>query len=95
MMTRTKIEEQVLEALGASVPATKERKLDAMVLIRNQVDLDSMDYLNFVLAIEHRFSIAVPPASYPLFATVHNAVECVEHLLESGAQPRDATRPGR
>jgi acyl carrier protein len=94
-MTRTKIEEQVLEALGAAVPAAKARDLEPKVLIRDQVELDSMDYLNFVLAVERRFSIRVPPTSYPLFATVENAVQCVGRLLEVTPSPAAGSRPGR
>jgi acyl carrier protein len=94
-MTRTKIEEQVLEALGAVVPAAKTRTLDPRVLIRDQVELDSMDFLDFVLAVERRTSIDVPPASYPLFATVESAAECVERLL-ADTSPRPAgSRSGR
>ena len=84
-MTQTKIEEQVLETLGAVVHAAKGVDLDRKALIRDQIELDSMDYLNFVLAVEHRFSIHVLPALYPLFATIENAAECVEELL---ANPR-------
>lgn len=93
-MTRTKIEEQVLEALGAVVPATKSRVLDQKVLIRDQVDLDSMDFLEFVLAIERRFAVRVPPASYPLFATVEHAVGCLEQLLADAASRPAGSSPG-
>jgi acyl carrier protein len=89
-MIRAKIEEQVLETLGAVVPAAKALALDRTVLIRDQVDLDSMDYLDFVLALERRFSIHIPPTSYPLLATVEHAAECVEHLLDA---PVEAAAP--
>jgi acyl carrier protein len=94
-MTRTKIEEQVLEALGAVVPAAKARNLDPRILIRDQFELDSMDFLNFVLAVERRFSIDVPPASYPLFATVESAAECVARLLDVEPARPGRPRPGR
>jgi acyl carrier protein len=94
-MTRTKIEEQVLGALGAVVPAAKGRALDPDALIRDQVELDSMDFLDFVLAVERRFSIDVSPTSYPQFATIAHAVECVERLLENAPAARPAARPGR
>ena len=41
-----------------------------------------MDFLNVVLAVEHRFAIHIPPASYPLFATVEGAADCVARLVE-------------
>ncbi|MGE0160374.1 MAG: acyl carrier protein [Gemmatimonadales bacterium] len=94
-MNRTKIEEQVLEALGAAVPGAKARAIDPALLIRDQVDMDSMDYLDFVLAVERRFSVRVPPASYPLFATVEHAADCVERLLETAAPASAGSTPGR
>ena len=95
-MTRTKIEEQVLEALGAVVPAAKGRDLDPRALIRDQIEIDSMVYLDFVLAVERRFSVDVPPAAYPLFATIESAAECVEGLLANAPSgSRRGSRPGR
>jgi acyl carrier protein len=82
-MTREKIEGGVLEALGEVVPGAREVAIDAKLPLRNQIELDSMDFLNFVLALEARFSVEVPPTSYPLFATVEHAVECVAELLDA------------
>jgi acyl carrier protein len=94
-MSRTKIEEQVLEALGAAVPSAKALDLDPAVLIRDQVELDSMDYLDFVLAVERRFAVVIPPTSYPQFATVEGAAECVAHLLEIAPPTKAGPRPAR
>jgi len=82
-MTPTKIEEQVLKTLGEVVPDAQETRLDPKLLIRDQVEIDSMDFLNFVLALEARFSIEVPPSSYPLFATIEQAADCVARLLDA------------
>lgn len=81
-MNREKIEQEVLTALGEVVPGALEAALEPTVLLRDQIEIDSMDFLNFVLALETRFSIEVPPTSYPLFATVEHAVECVAGLLD-------------
>ena len=80
-MRRAQIEEEVLEALGEVVPGVRADALDAAALLRDQFDIDSMDFLNFVLALQARFSVEVPPTSYPLFATVGCAVDCVAQRL--------------
>jgi acyl carrier protein len=82
-MTRERIEDEVLEALGEVVPGAREAAIDPKLLLRTQIEIDSMDFLNFVLALEARFSIEVPPTSYPLFATVERAVDCVAELLNA------------
>lgn len=91
---RTKIEEQVLQALGAAVPAAKTVEIDPSVLIRDQVDLDSMAYLDFVLALQRRFSVRIPPTSYPMLATLEGAVECIEQLLGAASEGTPSA-PGR
>ena len=82
-MNRSTIEQAVLEALGQIVPEAREASLDRTLLLRDQLEIDSVDFLNWVLALEARFSIEVPPRSYPLFASLERAVERVAELLES------------
>ena len=85
-MERPEIEREVLEVLGEVVPGAGEKELDRTVLLRDQLDIDSMDFLNFVLALETRFSIEVPPTSYPLFASPRGAVDGVAELLGPDAE---------
>lgn len=84
-MNRAKIEKEVVEALGTVVPESRDAELDPKRLLRDQIEIDSVDFLNFVLALEARFSIEVPPVSYPLFASLDHAVQRVAELLEARA----------
>lgn len=71
-----------MEAFGEVVPNARDAELDPTRLLRDQIEIDSVDFLNFVLALETRFSIEVPPTSYPLFASLNHAVDCVAELLD-------------
>ena len=42
--------------------------------IREALDIDSMDFLNFVLALHARFGIDIPEADYPRLSTLDGAV---------------------
>jgi acyl carrier protein len=80
-MTEAEIREAVLEALSEVVPGVQAEALDGATLLRDQIEIDSMDFLNFVLALEARFSVDVPPTSYPLFASIERAVGRLAELL--------------
>ncbi|HET9948635.1 MAG TPA: acyl carrier protein [Longimicrobiales bacterium] len=74
-MTREEVERIMREVLAEAVPGVDADALDPDVPIRDQAEIDSMDFLAFVLAIERRLGVEVPPASYPLFATLRRASE--------------------
>jgi acyl carrier protein len=39
-------------------------------LLRAQVDLDSMDWLNFLVALHERFKVEIPEADYAKLGTL-------------------------
>lgn len=48
--------------------------------LREQVDLDSMDFLDIVMELRKRHKIEVPEADYPKLATLDSTVEYIrEH----------------
>jgi acyl carrier protein len=80
-VTRDEIRERVLGMLAGVVPEVQVEQLDPDSPLREQYEMDSLDLLNFVLAVEVDFGISVPPTSYRLFATLDGAVACAEELL--------------
>ena len=43
----------------------------------NELDIDSMDFLNFVVALAKKYEIDVPEADYPQLATLDGCVSYV------------------
>jgi acyl carrier protein len=43
--------------------------------LRDQVDLDSMDWLNFLVALNERLKIEIPEADYRKLGTLDQVVE--------------------
>jgi acyl carrier protein len=43
--------------------------------LRDQVDLDSMDWLNFLVALNERLKIEIPEADYRKLGTLEQIVE--------------------
>ena len=73
-MTRDEILAAVLRALGDVAPEADLSRLDPRVSFRDQLDLDSMDVLNFVTALHQTLGVDVPESEYAKVATLDAAV---------------------
>ena len=80
-MTREAIREAVVKALTSVAPEIDPASLDPNAEFRQEIDLDSMDFLNFVIALHASLSVDVPEADYPKLATLNAAVEYVAKRL--------------
>ncbi|HXD97403.1 MAG TPA: phosphopantetheine-binding protein [Candidatus Acidoferrum sp.] len=67
----------VLRALGDIAPEADLASLRQDLAFRDQLDLDSMDMLNFVVALHDALGVDIPEADYPKLATLD---ACVEYL---------------
>jgi acyl carrier protein len=74
-MTREAIREAVVKALTSVAPEIDPSSLDTGAELRQEFDLDSMDFLNFVIALHASLNVAVPEADYPKLATLNGAIE--------------------
>jgi acyl carrier protein len=73
--TSADIRDVVLRALTSIAPEIDPQSLDGGIPIRDQVDLDSMDYLNFMIAVSTELGVDIPEAHYTRLATLDSAVE--------------------
>ena len=73
----------VLRALRQIAPEVDPGTLRPEVSLRDQVDLDSMDFLNFVIGIAQSLGVQIPEADYPQLATLDG---CVAYLAAHGAR---------
>lgn len=63
----------VLATLGGIAPEADLTHLDPGESLREQLDLDSMDFLNFVVAVHKRMGVEIPESDYPKLATLDGA----------------------
>lgn len=82
-MTKDEIRAVVLRLLGEIAPEVDVAKLKLDVRIRDQVDLDSMDMLNFIIALHKEINIEIPEVDYPKLLSVN---DCTDYL--ASRQPR-------
>lgn len=69
-MTPADIRTGVLEALLAVAPEVDVAALLPTRSLRQQVDLDSMDWLNFILGLHARFGVDIPEADYARLTSI-------------------------
>ena len=79
--TRTDICAVLLEELGNIAPEIDMQTVDPGADLRDALDIDSMDFLNFVTAIHHRLGIDIPEIEYPKLATLAGAVSYIDGKL--------------
>jgi acyl carrier protein len=77
-MTAEEIKSLIGDILGGIAP---EADLDAVAGdedLREALDLDSMDFLNFVVALHEKTGIDIPEADYPRLRTLDGAIAYFE-----------------
>ena len=80
-MTRDDITAVLIEELGQIAPETDASRLDPNAELREELDIDSMDFLNLVAALADRLRIDVPEVDYPKLATLGHAVDYLAQRL--------------
>ena len=84
-MTKQEIRAALVEELGNIAPEADFAALDPAADLREALDIDSMDFLNFITAIDHRLGFAVPEADYAKLFSLDGAVDYLEAKLAKAA----------
>jgi len=74
-MSDVNIHKVVQEELNNIAPEVDLGGIDPAADLREALDIDSMDFLNFITAIHHRLGIDIPEIDYPKLVTLNGAVE--------------------
>ncbi|HEX9836703.1 MAG TPA: acyl carrier protein [Alphaproteobacteria bacterium] len=77
-MTDDRLKTVLLEALASVAPEIDPGSVDPARDLRDQLDLDSMDFLNFMIAVHERLGIDIPEADYPQLSTLDAAIRYLE-----------------
>lgn len=74
-MTPAEIRETILEILGDIAPDEDLSTLDPDRPFRDQLDMDSMDFLDIVMELRRRYRVQIPEEDYPALASMASTVE--------------------
>ena len=77
-MTRDEVKQAVIDIINDILPEGDCSNVDAEKRLRDQLDLDSMDFLDIVMELRKAYKVEVPEADYPQLSTLNS---CVEYLF--------------
>lgn len=74
-MSPAEIRETILEILADIAPDEDLTTLDPDRPFRDQLDMDSMDFLDIVMELRKRYRVQIPEEDYPALASMTSTVE--------------------
>jgi acyl carrier protein len=77
-MTATEIKSMICDVLSGIAPEADLSAVADDEDLREALDLDSMDFLNFVIALHERTGVDIPEADYPRLRTLDGAIAYLE-----------------
>lgn len=77
-MTQNDTRTEVLTVLTTIAPEVEPEDISDDELLRDQVDLDSMDWLNFLIGIHKRLQIDIPESDYASLRTLSDLVRYID-----------------
>ncbi|MCA8920574.1 MAG: acyl carrier protein [Planctomycetes bacterium] len=80
-MQATEIKPVILDIIGDIAPDEDLSDVKPDVRLRDQLDLDSMDFLDIVMELRKRYGVEVPEADYPQLATLDSCEAYLAPLL--------------
>jgi len=84
-MDRQQIRTAVVAVLRTIAPEVEDAELIAERPLRQQVDLDSMDWLNFLVGLHAALGVEIPEADYRKLVTLDDLVSYLQAKLEKPA----------
>jgi len=89
-MDENTLRQHIIDALTKVAPDVDPPKLDPDINFRDQFEVDSVDFLGFVLSLEKRLGTKIPEVDYPKLSSMRGCIAYLQPLLN--ATP---TGPGR
>ena len=77
-MNDSELKKIVMNAILEIAPEADFETLDPNDGLREQLDLDSMDFLNVIIGLHETLGIDIPEADYPRLFTMTDAVDYLQ-----------------
>ena len=84
-MTEEEVAIAVKDIIQTVAPDEDVSNLDLKVRLREQIDLDSMDFLDIVMELRKLYGVQVPEEDYKELATLQGCVDYLHPMLTGKA----------
>ena len=81
-MTVTEIRHVILDILNRIAPDEDLSSLDDAIAFRDQMELDSMDFLDIVMELRKMYRIQIPEEDYENLTTMDSTVNYLTPMLK-------------
>ena len=81
-MTKDECKKLVLDIIADIAPDEDLSNVKPDVRLRDQLQLDSMDFLDIVMELRKRYRIQIPEAEYPELASMASTVRYLEPRMK-------------
>ena len=81
-MTESEIRQIVRDALSNVAPEVDLNAIEPAKNLRDQMDIDSVDFLNFVIGLHKELGIEIPDADLPKLATLNGCVAYLQSRMK-------------
>ncbi len=81
-MTRDEVRQAVVSILADIAPDEDVSSLNDDITLREQMDLDSMDFLDIVMELRKRFNVEVPESDYQQLVSMTSCIQYLQPLLK-------------
>lgn len=82
-MTREELGAVVLRELGEIAPEADLAALDPKADLRERLDIDSLDFLNFIIRLHKTLKVDIPETDYRRLLTLEGALDYLAGRLAS------------
>ena len=82
-MTRDQIKDAIVEIINDILPDGDCSQVNPDEKLRDQLDLDSMDFLDIVMELRKQYKVQIPEEDYPKLASLSSCIEYLEPRMKS------------
>ncbi|MCB1762156.1 MAG: acyl carrier protein [Gammaproteobacteria bacterium] len=79
-MSEEELKRIVLETLTQAAPGSDVSEIDPKISFRDQIEIDSIDFMNFVLLLEKRLDLKIPEIDYPKLSSLSGCLAYVNSI---------------
>lgn len=78
MLTEEIIKHTTLDIISKIAPEADITRLDPIMRFRDQFDFDSVDFMNFALALQKQLKMQIPEEDFPQLATLKGCISYIQ-----------------
>lgn len=82
-MTRDQIRDAIVAIINDILPDGDCSQVNPDEKLRDQLELDSMDFLDIVMELRKQYKVQIPEEDYPKLASLSSCIEYLEPRMKS------------